>query len=78
MQITLQSKVEERARTDTYTLLVDGKKVIYKEYINQKGKVIDSELRDENGYEITDDSAPGNNVAALLEEVQDVVDKTIL
>ena len=52
----------------TYFLEDNGKKLVYKEWLNQKGKVIDEVLRDQNGNDIDD--------PALLERVQEAVDAT--
>ena len=46
-----------------FTLDVDGKDVIYTEFLNDKGKVIDFTLRDGDGNEISD--------PALLEQIQE-------
>ena len=53
----------------TYFLEDNGKKLVYKEWLNQKGKVIDEVLRDQNGNDIDD--------PALLERVQEAVDAQI-
>lgn len=64
--ITLKNKTSSTVTTDTYELEVDGQKVTYIEYINDKNKVIDSNLRNEHGQEIED--------AVLLEKIQDYID----
>jgi len=38
----------------TYIIQDDKGKIIYKEWVNDSGKVIDSTLRDKDGYEIDD------------------------
>jgi len=52
--------------TNTFNLEVDGQFITYIEYLNDKGKVIDCNLRDVDGNEIAD--------AALLEKVEEFVD----
>ncbi len=42
--------------------------IIYKEWLNEKGKCIDCEVRDKSGYRVESD-----NEAALLEEIQEFV-----
>lgn len=49
--------------------LSDGLVVIYKEWLNDSGKVIDAVLRSKQGYDIDD--------AALLEKIQEEVDKKL-
>jgi len=56
------------AREDTYSVDADGTQLVYKEWVNEKGKVIDCELRDIDGYDIDD--------ADLLEDIQKEIDKT--
>lgn len=46
-------------------------KIIYKEFLNEKGRVIDFELRNENGESI----AETDTGATLIEEIQEFVDK---
>ncbi len=72
--ITISNKSSSTITENTYTLKVDGKTVIYTEFLNDKNKLTDCTLRDANGYDITDDSAPNGNAAALLEQVQEFVD----
>ena len=62
----LLKKEEVSVIENTYTLQ-DGTSVFYyKELINSKGKVVDSFLRDKDGFEIDD--------PILLEEVEEFVD----
>ena len=62
----LLKKEEVNVIENTYTLQ-DGTSVFYyKEFINSKGKVVDSFLRDKDGFEIDD--------PILLEEVEEFVD----
>ncbi len=60
------AKIESVVTEVTYTLADDISPFYYKEWLNDSGKVIDSILRDKDGYEIDD--------PALLEEVQNFVD----
>jgi len=48
------------------TITHKGKTFIYKEFLNDKGKVTDCELRTESGHSIED--------PAFLEQVQEFVD----
>ena len=48
-----------------YVIEVDGKTYFYKDYYNSKGKVIDSELSDEDGL-VTDQE--------LIEHIQNFID----
>ena len=48
-----------------YVIEVDGKMYFYKDYYNSKGKVIDSELSDEDGL-VTDQE--------LIEHIQNFID----
>jgi hypothetical protein len=50
----------------TYIIQDDKGKIVYKEWVNDSGKVIDFTLRDKDGYEIDD--------ADLMEQVQEFVD----
>jgi len=62
----LLDKIESVVTEVTYTLADDISPFYYKEWLNDSGKVIDSILRDKDGYKIDD--------PALLEEVQNFVD----
>lgn len=50
----------------TYFIQDNQGKIVYKEWVNDSGKVIDSTLRDKDGYEIDDPE--------LMEQVQEFVD----
>ena len=65
--ITLKNKTSSTITTDTYELEVDGQNITYIEYINNKNKVIDFNLRDTDGHEIDD--------AVFLDDIQTFVDK---
>jgi len=62
----LLNKTESTVTEVTYTLQDDLSAFYYKEWLNDSGKVIDSILRDKDGYEIDD--------PILLEEVQQFID----
>ena len=54
--------------TEEIFILQDSKgKLIYKEWLNEKGKVIDFQLRDKDGFSI-DDLALVEEIQAFLEE----------
>lgn len=52
---------------ETFILQDSEGKLIYKEWLNEKGKVIDFQLRDKDGFSI-DDPALVEEVQAFLEE----------
>jgi hypothetical protein len=60
--ITLKNKTVTQISVETFELKVDDRDIIYIEHLNDKGKVIDMELRDSTGNSIDD--------AALLERIQ--------
>jgi len=62
----LLNKTESTVTEVSYTLQDDLGAFYYKEWLNDSGKVIDSILRDKDGYEIDDPN--------LLEEVQQFID----
>ena len=62
----LLKKEEVNVIENTYTLQDETSVFYYKEFINSKGKVVDSFLRDKDGFEIDD--------PILLEEVEEFVD----
>ena len=66
MQLEILERVESTVTEVTYTLQDETSAFYYKEWMNQKGKVIDSLLRDKDGHEIDDPE--------LLEQVQELVD----
>ena len=68
--ITLKNKTSSTIKTDTYEFEVDGQKVTYIEYINDKNTLIDCSLRNEYGEEIA--AADTGNI--LLEKCQEYVD----
>lgn len=77
-KIKILSKTTCNVVTETYDLEVEGLKIVYIEYINDKGKVIDTQLRSDMGFELTDAHLLGtrfNSVAELVEEIQESVDK---
>ena len=66
MTLTLLNRVESNVTEVVYTLQDDVSAFYYKEWLNSKGKVIDSLLEDKDGYQIDD--------PVLLEEVQEFID----
>ena len=52
---------------ETFILRDSEGKLIYKEWLNEKGKVIDFQLRDKDGFSI-DDPALVEEIQAFLEE----------
>ena len=62
----LLRKEEVNVIENTYTLQDETSVFYYKEFINSKGKVVDSFLRDKDGFEIDD--------PILLEEVEEFID----
>ena len=63
----LISSSESTVTTTTFQIDFDGRILTYIEYLNEKGKVIDCNFRDEIGNELDE---PDN-----LEKIQDFVDK---
>jgi hypothetical protein len=67
-QFEILNQVTEGPITEqTFTLQDDKGKLIYKEWMNEKGKVIDFELRDKDGFSI-DDPILVEEIQAFLEE----------
>lgn len=65
---TITNKQSSTITENTYHLTKDdGGKIIYTEFLNDKGKLTDCILRTESGIDIDD--------ANLLEEVQELIDK---
>jgi hypothetical protein len=62
----LLKKEEVNVIENTYTIQDETSVFYYKEFINSKGKVVDSFLRDKDGFEIDD--------PILLEEVEEFID----
>lgn len=67
----LLSSSESTVTTKTFEIDYDGQKIIYIEYLNEKGKVIDCSLRDDNGEEI----AASDTGSIMLEKIQEFIDK---
>jgi len=63
----LLNKIESVVTEVTYTLQDNVSTFYYKEWLNDRGRVVDSILRDKDGLEIDD--------LNLLEEVQNFVDE---
>jgi hypothetical protein len=62
----LLKKEEVNVIENTYTIQDETSVFYYKEFLNSKGKVVDSFLRDKDGFEIDD--------PILLEEVEEFID----
>ena len=62
----IQSHSTSNVITETYIVSTPEGSVTYTEYLNDKGKVIDCNLRTEDGENIDD--------PALLEEIQQLID----
>jgi hypothetical protein len=62
----LLKKEEVNVIENTYTIQDETSVFYYKEFLNSKGKVVDSLLRDKDGFEIND--------PILLEEVEEFID----
>ena len=67
----LISSSESTVITKTFEIDYDGRKIVYIEYLNEKGKIIDCTLRNEDGEEI----AASDTGASILEEIQEFIDK---
>jgi hypothetical protein len=66
MKLSIIANTSANITTNTYNLSLGDRLLTYIEYLNDKGKVIDCNLRDVDGDEIND--------PALLEQVQEFVD----
>lgn len=67
-QFEILSRTKSDPITEETFILQDSEgKLIYKEWLNEKGKVIDFQLRDKDGFSI-DDPALVEEVQAFLEE----------
>jgi hypothetical protein len=65
-KIELISQHTDYTITKNYTVSVGDNIFTYKEFLNEKGKVIDEQIFDVNGDEVIDDD--------LLEEVRKFID----
>jgi hypothetical protein len=61
----LLNRITSTITTDTFEVEHEGKKITYIEYLNEKSRVIDQVLRDEDGNNIDDPT--------LLEEMESFV-----
>ena len=66
MNIKLNEHQTSTVTTDTFQFEVNDQFITYIEYLNDKGKIIDCNLRDVDGDEIDN--------SLLLEEIQNFVD----
>jgi hypothetical protein len=73
--IVVKNRVTSTVTTDTFTLDVDGRELVYTDYLNDKGKVIDSKLEDDKGNELTEDMGPDNNAAETMDRIQTYLDE---
>jgi hypothetical protein len=64
--LSVLNKEEVNVIENTYTLQGKNSVFYYKEFINSKGKVVDSFLRDKDGFEIDD--------PILIEEIEEFID----
>ena len=62
----LVSKTEHRVIEVEYVLDTTKGQIFYKEWQDERGRVIDAAMRDKDGFEIYD--------AALFEEIEEYVD----
>jgi hypothetical protein len=62
----VMAKAEPSVSIKSYTIKHDGETFIYKDYLDGKGKVIDSQLLDADGFGVFE--------PALMEEIQKMVD----
>lgn len=68
MPIEIKNKTSTTVTEETYELVVAGANVVYKEFLNDKGKIIDVVLRwADNGEDINDPN--------VLEEIQEYLDE---
>ena len=71
--IKISKPKRQSITTETYKVKVAGFTLVYIDYFDDKGKVIDSILRDEDGNDLNVDS-PGfgdYSVAELMEYIQE-------
>ena len=72
-KITISKPTKQSIITETYKVKVAGFTLVYIDYFDDKGKVIDSILRDEDGNDLNVDS-PGfgdYNVAEIIDYIQE-------
>ena len=66
----LITTTREAVITETFEIeLTDGNRVFVKDYLNESGKVIDTEFRDENGRDLSDDPVLFEEIIQFLEEL---------
>ena len=66
MDIKISSTSTQTVTRKAHDITIDGEKYVYIEMLNEKGELIDAELRDAEGYPVDD--------ADLFEEVQNFFD----
>ena len=72
-KITISKPTKQSIITETYKVKVAGFTLVYIDYFDDKGKVIDSILRDEDGNDLNVDS-PGfgdYDVAEIIDYIQE-------
>ena len=72
-KITISKPTKQSIITETYKVEVAGFTLVYIDYFDDKGKVIDSILRDEDGNDLNVDS-PGfgdYDVAEIIDYIQE-------
>jgi len=71
----LIKKTTEHVITETFEIeLTAGNKVFVIDYLNERGKVIDTVFRDENGYDLSNDPDLYDHILEFLENL-DFVDR---
>jgi hypothetical protein len=67
----LVSKTRQAVITETFEIeLTAGNTVFVKDYLDETGKVIDTEFRDENGRDLSDDPGLFDAIIEFLEELE--------
>jgi len=77
----LVRKTREAVITETFEIeLTAGNRVFVKDYLDESGKVIDTEFRDEDGRDLSDDPVLFEAIIEFLEELEhgfDIVDHDV-
>ena len=68
----LVSKTRQAVITETFEIELNGfgNTVFVKDYLDENGKVIDTEFRDENGRDLSDDPGLFDAIIEFLEELE--------
>ena len=68
----LIKKTTEQVITETFEIeLTAGNKVFVIDYLDERGKVIDTVFRDEDGFELDDDPGLFDAIIEFLENLED-------